>query len=163
MTFSTFHTFDTFHTFFVHRISLLSVGKIKTPWIKDGCDLYSQRIGHFCSFSERILPAGEATTEQEKLTQALTKVTGTIVVLDELGQEMTSNECARWIASERDIGTPITFVIGGAYGVGDAVRAYAKKTIALSRMTLPHELCKLVFLEQLYRAHTILAGSGYHH
>ena len=85
------------------------------------------------------------------------------MLLDELGEEMTSKEFAQWIGKKRDTGETLTFVIGGAYGVDERIRKSAKKIIAISRMTLPHELCKLMFLEQLYRAHTILEGRGYHH
>ncbi len=147
----------------MHRISLLSVGKIKTPWIKDGCEVFAERLSHSCDFSERVLSSGEAKDEHERTFQAFEKTSGTVVLLDELGQEMTSKEFAEWIGKKRDIGEALTFVLGGAYGVDDRIRKSAKKIIALSKMTLPHELCKLMFLEQLYRAHTILEGRGYHH
>lgn len=147
----------------MHKISLISVGKIKTTWIKEGCDVFSERLSHSCDFSERILSSGEAKDEHERTFQALEKTSGMIVLLDELGEEMTSKEFAQWIGKKRDIGEPLTFVLGGAYGVDDRMRKSAKKIIALSKMTLPHELCKLMFLEQLYRAHTILEGRGYHH
>ena len=147
----------------MHKLTLLSVGKIKTSWIKDGCEVFTERIGHSCDFSERILTAGEQTDEYMRLEQALGKVTGTIVLLDELGAEQTSKEFAAFLGKKRDLGEPVTFVIGGAYGLGDRVRAMGYKTIALSRMTFPHELCKLIFLEQLYRAQSILEGRGYHH
>lgn len=147
----------------MHKISLLSVGKIKTSWIKDGCAVFIDRLSHSCDFSERILSSGEAKDEHQRILQALEKTSGTIVLLDELGDEMTSREFAQWIEKKRDIGEALTFVLGGAYGVNERIRTSAKKIMALSRMTLPHELCKLMFLEQLYRAHTILEERGYHH
>ena len=147
----------------MQKISLVSVGKIKTSWIKDGCDVFSERLSHSCDFSERVLSSGEASDEHERIVQALVKTSGVIVLLDELGDEMTSREFAQWIGRKRDTGEAMTFVLGGAYGVNDAIRKSAKKIMRLSRMTLPHELCKLMFLEQLYRAHTILEGRGYHH
>ncbi len=147
----------------MQKISLISVGKIKTSWIKDGCELFADRLSHSCDFSERILSSGEAKGEHERIAEALEKTLGTIVLLDELGEEMTSKEFAQWIGKKRDTGETLTFVIGGAYGVDERIRKSAKKIIAISRMTLPHELCKLMFLEQLYRAHTILEGRGYHH
>lgn len=161
--FFTFPTFHTFQTFSLHRISLLSVGKIKTSWIKDGCEVFTERLSHSCDFSERVLSSGEEKDEHERISQALEKTSGTIVLLDELGDEMTSREFAQWIGKKRDTGDTLTFVLGGAYGVDQRIRQSAKKIIALSKMTLPHELCKLMFLEQLYRAHTILEGRGYHH
>lgn len=147
----------------MQKISLTSVGKVKTPWIKDGCDVFTERLSHSCDFSERVLSSGEAKDEHGRIAQALGKTSGTIVLLDELGDEMTSREFAQWIGKKRDTGEALTFVLGGAYGFDDAIRKSAKKMMALSRMTLPHELCKLMFLEQLYRAHTILEGRGYHH
>ena len=97
------------------------------------------------------------------MLKALEKVEGAIVVLDETGREMWSTEMASWISSKRDTGTPIAFVIGGAYGLDEKIRSKAHLVLSLSRMTLPHELCKLFFLEQLFRAHAIIAGTGYHH
>ncbi len=147
----------------MHKISLLSVGKVKTSWIKDGCEVFSDRLSHSCDFSERVLSSGEAKDEHERIAQALEKTSGTIVLLDELGDEMTSREFAAWIGKKRDTGESLTFVLGGAFGVDEKIRKSVKKIMRLSRMTLPHELCKLMFLEQLYRAHTILEGRGYHH
>lgn len=147
----------------MHRITLLSIGKVKTPWIVSGCAVYGERLAKQCSFSERVLSAGVPEDEQGRVLKALADVDGAVVVLDERGKELSSREWASWIAQRKDAGTPITFVLGGAYGLSDAVRKRANLVLSLSRMTLPHELCKLVFFEQLYRAHAILSGSGYHH
>lgn len=147
----------------MHKITLLSVGKVKTPWINDGCDVFTERLGHFCDLTERVLSAGEEKEERQKIFDALEKTDGVIVALDDKGKEFSSTEFASWIGKQRDSGQSITFVVGGAYGLDDRIRAKARLVLSLSRMTLPHELCKLVFLEQLYRAHAILAGSGYHH
>ena len=86
-----------------------------------------------------------------------------IVVLDERGKELMSEDFARFIEDERDIGTPITFVIGGAYGLDDTIRSKAQLVLSLGKMTFPHELAKLLLLEQLFRADSILRRSGYHH
>ncbi|MDD5055944.1 MAG: 23S rRNA (pseudouridine(1915)-N(3))-methyltransferase RlmH [Candidatus Peribacteraceae bacterium] len=147
----------------MHHISLLSVGKIKTPWIADGCTMFIDRLKKQCDFSERILNAGTKEEENERLLAALEKIDGVIVVLDERGKEFLSTEFASWIGKKRDCGDPVTFVLGGAFGLDDRIRSKAQLVLSLSRMTFPHELCKLVFLEQLYRAQSILAGSGYHH
>jgi 23S rRNA (pseudouridine1915-N3)-methyltransferase len=147
----------------MHRIRLVSVGKIKTPWITDGCALYTERLRHSCEFLEQVIGSSSQAEEQEKVLSALEKIGGVIVVLDERGKEKTSAEFASWIGKQRDIGTEVTFVIGGAYGLSDAIRSKATLVLSLSKMTLPHELCKLFFLEQLFRAHAILAGTGYHH
>ena len=147
----------------MHKVALLSVGKVKTPSFADACALYLDRIGHQCDFDDRILCAGSANEERERILKALEKVEGIIVSLDETGKESSSREFAAFIGKHRDTGTPVTFVLGGAYGLNDAIRSKASHVMALSRMTFPHELCKLIFLEQLYRAGEILKGSGYHH
>ncbi len=147
----------------MHKVTLVTVGKVKSAWIKDGCDVYGDRLGHQCDFSEKILSAGSASEEHERILASMEKTTGVFVALDETGKEKSSVELASWMGKQRDIGTPVTFLIGGAYGLSDAIRQKSSLVLSLSRMTLPHELCKLFFLEQLYRAHTILAGTGYHH
>jgi 23S rRNA (pseudouridine1915-N3)-methyltransferase len=91
------------------------------------------------------------------------KQPGALWVLDETGVALTSQKFAQEIDLLRDRGEPIIVLLGGSYGLSDAVRSAARRTISLSAMTLPHELCRIVFLEQLYRAHEILKGSGYHH
>jgi 23S rRNA (pseudouridine1915-N3)-methyltransferase len=147
----------------MHKISLISVGKIKTPWIKEGCEVFRERIVHSCKFTEHILSAGTKEEEHARILKALDGIEGVVVILDEIGKELTSPQFASWIGKERDTGRPITFVLGGAFGLRDEIRSKGQLVLALSRMTLPHELCQLFFLEQLYRAETILAGTGYHH
>ncbi len=147
----------------MHRITLLSVGKTKTPWTVDGCSQFAQRLRHSCELIERVLSTGSKQEENDRILAALEKTQGVIVVLDERGKEFSSTEFASWIGKQRDLGIPITFVLGGAYGLDDRIREKATLIVRLSKMTLPHELCKLLFLEQLFRAHAILAGTGYHH
>jgi 23S rRNA (pseudouridine1915-N3)-methyltransferase len=147
----------------VHRIHLITIGKIKTPWIKEGCEQYRDRLSHLCDLRDKVLSAGSAAQEDERLQAALEKVDTKIVLLDERGRDMDSTQFAGWLGLFRDRGEPLTFVIGGAYGFSDALRAKRLDAICLSSMTFTHEMAQLVFLEQLYRAHGILAGSGYHH
>jgi 23S rRNA (pseudouridine1915-N3)-methyltransferase len=91
------------------------------------------------------------------------KQRGQFWTLDERGKQMTSIEFAEDLGRLKDRGEPVTFLLGGAYGLSDEARSAAHRTLSLSRMTLPHELCRIVFLEQLYRAIQINKGSGYHH
>ncbi len=147
----------------MQKIRLLSIGKIKTAWIKEGCDLFSERIGHSCDFSQQVLSAGSKDEENERTLKALEKSEGTIVVLSHRGKEHSSEEFAAWVGKQRDQGSPVTFVVSGAYGADERVLSRAHLILSLSRMTFPHELCQLIFLEQLYRAHEMLKGSGYHH
>ncbi len=154
----------------MHHITLLSVGKIKSHWAADGCSDYITRLRHHCNLTITELPAGRAKDskkqredESEQILHALQRLKGELWLLDEKGQSQTSAQFALFLAKARDRGTPLTFILGGAYGVTDDVRAAVKGSLRLSDMTLPHELCRLVFLEQLYRGCEIVKGTGYHH
>ena len=87
----------------------------------------------------------------------------TTILLDERGKQMTSLVFAKWIGQFEDRGEPICFVIGGPFGMPAEVKAEARHTIALSEMTLPHDQAKIILMEQLYRAFTILRGKTYHY
>lgn len=107
-------------------------------------------------------PAQQAE-ESDRLLKMLASMQGDIWVLDETGKGMTSQHFAQEMEKAKDQGTHAVFVLGGAYGFTDAVRKKAHRLLRLSDMTFPHELCRVVFLEQLYRAMEITKGSGYHH
>lgn len=154
----------------VHRITLLCIGSLKFSWAKEACKDYAHRLGHSLKLQILELPASKAREsekqreeESERIIQALGKRGGIVWVLDERGKEMTSVAFAKELQIAKDRGDAVTFVLGGAYGLNDAVRKKANRLLRLSAMTLPHELCRVVFLEQLYRAGEIGRGSGYHH
>lgn len=147
----------------MQKISLISVGKIKTQWISAGCGIFTERLKKMCRFQEKILPTGKPEDENERIEKALEGDESIKIILDETGTSITSGEFAQLISNSRDRGEAMTFVIGGAYGIDEKNRKKANRVICLSRMTFPHEIAKLVFLEQLYRAHTMIAGTGYHH
>jgi 23S rRNA (pseudouridine1915-N3)-methyltransferase len=87
---------------------------------------------------------------------------GELVACDERGATMTSAEFANWLGRVRDAAGAMTFVVGGAFGLDDAVRARATRLLAVAPWTLPHEMARLVLTEQLYRAGTMLRGEPYH-
>lgn len=99
--------------------------------------------------------------EGERLLEACLD-RGEVVVCDERGGAMTSADFAAWLGRLRDTGGAVTFVVGGAFGLDDAVRARATRLLAVAPWTLPHEMARLVLTEQLYRAGTILRGEPYH-
>lgn len=99
--------------------------------------------------------------EGERLLDA-TLGRGELVACDERGATMTSAEFAAWLGRLRDTSAAVSFVIGGAYGLGDAVRSRATRVLAVAPWTLPHEMARLVLVEQLYRAGTLLRGEPYH-
>ncbi|MDD5041443.1 MAG: 23S rRNA (pseudouridine(1915)-N(3))-methyltransferase RlmH [Candidatus Peribacteraceae bacterium] len=154
----------------MQKVTLLCVGSLKFPWVRQGCEEFIGRLRHAftldvmeVSASKQTDPAKQQAEESTRLLAALEKREGEVWVLDERGKAMTSVEFSVAIGKARDAGLSIIFVLGGAYGLTDAVRTRADRILTLSDMTFPHELCRLVFLEQLYRASEILKGSGYHH
>ncbi|MCC7053359.1 MAG: 23S rRNA (pseudouridine(1915)-N(3))-methyltransferase RlmH [Gemmatimonadaceae bacterium] len=106
-------------------------------------------------------PAVTRRQEGERLLAACAP-RGEVVACDEHGAVMTSTDFAAWLGKLRDTATSVTFVVGGAYGLDDAVRRRATRQLAVAPWTLPHEMARLVLTEQLYRAGTILRGEPYH-
>jgi len=154
----------------VQKITLLCVGSLKTRWIIEGCLDYLERLRHACTIDVVEVPASkqsdplkQGAEESERLLKTIEKREGDVWVLDERGKAMTSAAFAEALGKTRDAGCPLTFVLGGAYGLTDTVRERADRILKLSDMIFPHELCRLIFLEQLYRANEIQRGSGYHH
>lgn len=154
----------------MQNVILITVGSLKKSWIKEGCKDYADRIRRDFSFelielsaSKQKEPQKQLEEESNTILDALKKRKGLIVVLDELGEGFLSTAFADFISALEDRGDSIIFIIGGAYGLNDAVRSAADRIIKLSDMTLPHELCRILFLEQLYRASQICKKTGYHH
>ena len=108
-----------------------------------------------------VAPAVTRRQEGERLLEA-SLGRGELVACDERGSAMTSADFAAWLGRLRDTGGAVTFVIGGAFGLDDAVRARATRVLSVAPWTLPHEMARLVLTEQLYRAGTILRGEPYH-
>ena len=138
------------------RIKLLLSGKTTDPWVRDGIAEYARRLQHYASFSITELP-GEITLKALRPTDHL-------ILLDEHGDTYSSVGWARNL--ERTIShlqKDLVFAVGGPYGFSDDVRNRADGSLSLSPMTFSHQLVRLVFLEQLYRAFTIMKGEPYHH
>lgn len=157
------------------RLSLISVGKLKDANERDLFARYQDRIGGvsgplgFSKLETREFSESRAKTAQlrkhqeaQDLLSALANIE-TRVILDECGGSMSSRALATWLASQRDDGVgALAFVIGGPDGHDDSVRKTATKTLSLSSFTLPHGLARIVLVEQIYRAMTILSGHPYH-
>jgi 23S rRNA (pseudouridine1915-N3)-methyltransferase len=153
----------------MQRIILIVVGKVKESWAKDGCAFYMERLKHVLKFDVIELPASRETDaarqkedESLRILKFLKGYDADLWILDEHGKGMKSPAFAKMISAAKDDGRTIAFVLGGAYGLTDDVRTIGSQ-LKLSDMVLPHELCRVVFLEQLYRATEIGRGSGYHH
>ena len=155
------------------KVTLVCVGKTDFSFVDEGEKLYSGRLGHYCKFSAVYIPqlkgVGSLTKEQikeregELILKMLPKGKRTVVLLDERGKELTSRELASKIEKAFETDNELFFVIGGAYGFSDAVYGVADKKLSLSRMTFSHQIVRLLFMEQLYRAFTIIKGEPYHH
>lgn len=152
---------------------LLTVGKTDISSIAAEIEKYSKRIAHYLPFSMEIVPdiknkknlsqAQQKLKEGEIILNRLCK-TDYVVLLDERGRLFNSNQFAQHIEKKKNtIARKIVFVVGGPYGFSDAVKARANEKISLSKMTFTHQMVRLVFIEQFYRAMTILNNEPYHH
>jgi 23S rRNA (pseudouridine1915-N3)-methyltransferase len=108
-----------------------------------------------------LSPALVQKQEGERLVRAVPEGSQ-LIACDEGGRAMSSVEFAAWLTAERDKGANLAFIVGGAFGIAQSVKAASRRVLSLSRLTLPHELARLVLAEQLYRAGTIMRGEPYH-
>lgn len=149
-------------------VRILAVGKKHEKWVVDGIDRYEQRLRKPFDASWQLLPhssrEGEAARAEES-ARILQKVDqgAFLVLLDERGANVDSPGLAAKLQGAFDRGKQVVVVIGGAYGVDDAVRARADFVWSLSKLVFPHQLVRLILAEQLYRAQEIASGRPYHH
>ena len=155
------------------KVTLAVVGKTEVSFVRQGIEEYVKRLSRYVPFSIRYIADVKGTRNMDEARQkeaegrALLQVIGAgdyVVLLDEHGTERTSVDFAAWLQRRMASGgKQLVFVVGGPYGFSPQVHDRADEEISLSRMTLPHELVRLVFVEQLYRAFTILRHEPYHH
>ncbi|WP_018963524.1 23S rRNA (pseudouridine(1915)-N(3))-methyltransferase RlmH [Coprothermobacter platensis] len=137
------------------KINLIAVGKLKKDYVSEGMYDYMERIKHY-------IPFHLIETSSENPIQYLQKK-GMHIALDINGKEMSSEAFATFINNLMNTSTDdVYFYIGGANGFNSAFMKQVNERISLSQMTFPHELARLLFLEQLYRALTIIRGEHYH-
>lgn len=154
------------------KIILLLVGKTTNKHIGACINDYVERIGHYVPFELQVIPelkqtkhlteAQQKQMEGEQLLRTL-QPTDDVVLLDERGKELRSMEFARWIEQKQHTARRLVFIIGGPYGFSPDLYARAKEMLSLSRMTFSHQMVRLFFTEQIYRACTIIKGEPYHH
>ncbi len=154
------------------KIKLIMIGKTTGDLYIDAIDDYTNRIKHYNNFSIHVIPGLKNTKKlsQEQQKQAegeliLKELTAqdTVILLDERGKEYRSMEFAKWLENKQLTAQNIVFVIGGPYGFSDSIYKRANEKISLSKMTFSHQIVRLIFVEQLYRACTIIKGESYHH
>lgn len=152
------------------KIRFIFVGKTTERWLQDGIREYSERLEHYASVEMLIVSASarqEPARQVEEEGQSILKAIGSrdwVVLLDEHGQMLRSVALAEFLEKRTSAGISVfTFVIGGAYGLSEAVRERAKMVLSLSAMTFTHQMARLILMEQVYRAMTIRRGESYHH
>lgn len=153
------------------RIGFIWVGKPKEKFYREGCEHYLKKLSRFFKLEETVvkdgpgkLPPEDRNRKEGEFILAKSKPSDMLIILDEHGDRLLSRQLAKKIRTwTEDPNLRPTFVIGGPFGLSDEVKAAARHRIRLSDMTLPHELARLVLLEQLYRAGTILQNMPYHH
>ena len=154
------------------RITLLVVGKTTDVRLQTLIEDYQKRLIHYVPFEFAVIPdiknAKSLTQDQLKSAEGeaiLARLSaGTeVFLLDEHGREFRSIEYADWLQKKMGGGKDLTLVIGGAYGFSPAVYARANGKISLSQMTFSHQMIRLMAIEQIYRAMTILRNEPYHH
>ena len=138
------------------KVKLLLTGKTADRWIREGMEVYAARIGHYVPFE--VLEVAEGQILKNIRPGDYT------VLLDERGSSFSSTDWARNLEQKAaHLPKDLVFVIGGPYGFSQALYDRSDELLSLSRMTMSHQLVRLVVLEQLYRAMTILKGEHYHH
>jgi 23S rRNA (pseudouridine1915-N3)-methyltransferase len=160
------------HYIYFMKVQLIAIGDNEEGWLSAGFRTYEQRLTHYLSFETILIPSpknktktreaileGEANLILKKIPPA-----DYLILLDSGGREFGSEDLALHISKLFNMpGKKIVFLLGGAYGFAPAIYERAQMKLSLSRLTFNHQLARLVFLEQLYRAMTILKGEKYHH
>ena len=155
------------------KISLLLIGKTNSKFLIDGIQEYVKSLSFYIPFNIKYLNDTKNTRklsqEQQKqlegkmILDSLEK-SDYVVLLDEHGTEFTSIEFARYIEKKQStVQRQLVFIVGGPYGFSDDVKKRANEKISMSKMTFSHEMIRLFFVEQLYRAMTIINNEPYHH
>lgn len=148
-------------------IRILAIGKKHDDWVQAGLERYQKRLRPPFNVEWVLLPYSKKRADvarQEESKALLTKISPGehVILLDERGKHFSSPEVAQYI-ERRAAQQPITIIIGGAYGVNDALTQRADTVWSLSKLVLPHMLVRLVLIEQLYRSQEIIRGGPYHH
>ena len=154
------------------KTTLILVGKTTDKHFQAGIDDYISRIAHYMPFETLTIPelknTKNLTEDQQKQAEGELIIkqllpSDTVVLLDEHGTEYRSIDFARWLEQKRNTARRLIFVIGGPYGFSKDVYARANEQVSLSKMTFSHQMIRLTFTEQIYRACTIIKGEPYHH
>ena len=152
------------------RLALVAVGQRMPAWIREGFDDYAKRLRPRLPVTLVEIPAGKrssgdtarAMADEGKRMLAALKRDDYVVALDERGRERSSIELSKWLALRLKDGRDLVFLVGGPDGFASAVTRRADESWSLSKLTLPHAMVRVLWIEQLYRAVTLLDGHPYH-
>lgn len=155
------------------KIKLIYTGKTGKNFLTEGEKEYESRLKHYLKFEKIELPdiknankLSEKEIKKKEAEQLLKKVDSSdqIILLDDKGKQFTSVEFSKFFQNKMNQGTKsLCFIIGGPYGFDDSIYNLPHQKISLSKMTFSHQMIRMIFLEQVYRAQTILKGEPYHH
>ncbi|MEN8203066.1 MAG: 23S rRNA (pseudouridine(1915)-N(3))-methyltransferase RlmH [Bacteroidota bacterium] len=154
------------------RITLIESGKTRDSFIKEGIELFRKRVIRYVPFKIETIPDLKNTrnmtmkeVQEQEGIGILKRIRASdhVILLDERGKEHDSISFAEYINSLEGRVNQLLFVIGGPYGFSEKVYQRANAKLSLSKLTFSHQLVRLLFMEQLYRAFTILKGEPYHH
>lgn len=155
------------------KISLIAIGKTEDKYLIEGIDKYLSRLKHYINFSFTVIPdikntknlteAQQKSKEAELILKQLNN-SDVVVLMDEKGRKYSSVQFSQYI-NKQMVGSiqNLVFIIGGPYGFDESIYKRANSSISLSDMTFSHQMVRLFFVEQLYRAFTILKNEPYHH
>lgn len=154
------------------KTEIIFVGKTFDKRFESAIDDYLKRLSHYLPIKTTIIPSVKntknITEEQQKQMEGLlilqrVQTGDTLILCDERGKEMRSIEFAKWLENAQQKSRKLTLVIGGPYGFSQDVYSRANGLLSFSKMTFSHQMIRLILVEQLYRACTIIKGEPYHH
>ena len=155
------------------KILLLQIDKTQDSYLTEGIDVYTKRLKNYCSFeittinvpkTIRQRTQNEQKQEEAKLIMGHISQDDFLIILDEKGKEYTSADFSAVIAQKQNASVKrLVFLIGGPFGFSEVIYKRSNLKLSLSQMTFSHQMVRLFFVEQLYRAFTILKGEKYHH
>jgi 23S rRNA (pseudouridine1915-N3)-methyltransferase len=151
------------------HVTVLAVGKVKEKFLREGIAEYAKRLRSYVRLKIIELPDEALRQDQKKAKETEgekilkdVKDGAYMVVLDPKGKQISSEELGQWFGAREMSGQEVVLVIGGASGLADKVKNRADEALSFSRLTFPHQLFRLILMEQMYRAYKILRGEPYH-
>lgn len=154
------------------NIKLIVIGKSEEKYLREAVEIYLKRLTHYINFEIVILPdvknaknmsVAELKDKEAELILKHSAKADKVVLLDEKGKEYSSVEFSKYLIKQMNASVKtLAFVVGGAFGFSEKVYSQANEKLSISKMTFSHQMIRLLFVEQLYRAFTIIKGEPYH-